>query len=227
MDSSTSPCFNMNNVTVRMKKLIFILLLFIPLLLNSMAAQNNKFVAETFIGINGGASGSMVLFKPLVVQEYLLVYHGGLVFRHISENHFGVQLELNYVQKGWQEINQTYGKRLDYIELPFMTHLYFGNKTQVYLNIGPKVGYLIQEQTLFNENLSSKAAQHAAIENKFDYGFVGSLGLLFKIKQQVFQLESRANFSVSNIFSNEKKDYFDNSNHLNVGLSLAWLFKIQ
>lgn len=210
-----------------MKKLTFATILFLILFSNFSVAQKNKFVAATFIGINGGATGSMVLFKPGVNQDYLLAYHGGLVFRHISENHFGVQAELNYVQKGWQEINLAYAKRLDYIELPFMTHIYFGNKAQVFVNIGPKIGYMIHEEVLFNNNLSSTAAQRAVIDNKFDYGFVGGLGFLFNIHKQVFQLDSRANFSISDIFSKDKKDYFDNSNNVNIALSFAWLFKIK
>lgn len=209
-----------------MKNLIFVITFFLLLTFNYSVAQNNKFVTETFIGINGGTTGSMVLFKPIIDQDYLLAYHGGIVFRHISENHFGVQAELNYVQKGWQEIDKAYAKRIDYVELPFMTHLYFGNKAQVYINIGPKIGYMIHEQTIYN-NDPTDAPQHVAIDNKFDYGFVGGLGFLFKINRQVIQLDSRANFSMSDIFSNDKRDYFDNSNNLNIALSLAWLFKIK
>lgn len=204
-----------------------IIAIILILLANLTNAQNNKFARETYIGINGGATGSMVYFKPAVNQDYLLAYHGGLVFRYISERNLGVQAELNYVQKGWQETNNSYAKRLDYIEIPFMTHLYFGNKTQVYVNIGPEIGYLINEQELLNINPASTDAQHKPVENKFDYGFAAGLGLLFKIKKQVFQIDSRANFSISDIFSNERRDYFDNSNNINVSVSLAWLYRVK
>lgn len=208
-----------------MKKSFIAIIIF--LLTNLSNAQNNKFVRETYIGINGGVTGSMVYFRPTVEQEYLLAYHGGLVLRYISEKHLGIQAELNYVQKGWQELNNSYAKRLDYIELPFMTHLYFGNNTRIYVNIGPKIGYLIHEQELLNTNSSSSEAQHLPVENKFDYGFAAGLGWLFNIKKQVFQIDTRANFSMSDIFSNDRRDYFDNSNNINVALSLAWLFRVK
>lgn len=198
----------------------------IVLLTNLSTAQNKKFAPEMYLGINGGATGSMVYFKPLVEQDYLMSYHGGLVVRYISEKHLGIQAELNYVQKGWQELNNKYAKRLDYVELPFMTHLYFGNNTRVYVNIGPKIGYLIHEQELLNATPISSDAQHQSIQNKFDYGFATGLGWLFNIKRQTFQIDTRANFSVSDIFSNERRDYFDNSKNINIALSLAWLFRI-
>lgn len=210
-----------------MNKIIAVICTSVLFLTNHTAAQNNKFAGETYFGINGGATGSMVYFRPTVDQNYLLAYHGGLVFRYISEKNLGVQAELNYVQKGWQEINNTYAKRLDYIELPFLTHLYFGNKVQFIFNVGPKIGYLIGEHELFNADPSSTAAQHQTIQNKFDYGFAAGIGFLFKIKQQVYQLDSRANFSVSDIFSNERRDYFDNSNNINVSVSLAWLYRVR
>lgn len=210
-----------------MKKTSITIITLFLLSINGALAQNKQFNTETFVGFNGGMTGSMVMFKPVVEQDYLIGYHGGLVFRHNSENHFGVQAELNYVQKGWQETNKSYSKRLDYIELPFMTHVYFGNKTQVYMNIGPKIGYMIHEQTLLDSDPTITPEQQKSIENSFDYGFAGGLGLLFNIKKQVYQLDTRANFSVSNLFSNEKKDYFDNSNNLNIGISLAWLYQVK
>lgn len=207
-----------------MKKSIIVII--IVLLTNLSTAQNKKFVPETYLGIIGGATGSMVYFKPIVEQDYLLAYHGGLVLRYISEKHLGIQAELNYVQKGWKELDNTYAKRLDYIELPFMTHLYFGNNTRIYVNIGPKIGYLIHEQEVLNANTSTSEVQHQSVQNKFDYGFAAGLGWLFNINKQVFQIDTRGNFSMSNIFSNDRRDYFDNSNNINIALSLSWLFRV-
>ncbi len=196
--------------------------------LNPASAQINKFKGETYLGINGGPSASMVFFKPTVEQEYLTAYHGGLVFRYISEKSLGVQAELNYSQRGWSETGGSFVKRLDYLEIPFLTHIYFGDKTQFIFNIGPKIGYLIQETVLHNNNPASTAEQHVqSIQNKFDYGFAAGLGFLFKINRQVFQLESRANFSFSDIYSNERRDYFDNSNLINASVTLGWLIQVK
>ncbi|MDO9633928.1 MAG: porin family protein [Paludibacter sp.] len=196
--------------------------------INSASAQINKFKSETYLGISGGPAASMVYFKPTVEQDYLTAYHGGLVFRYISEKHLGIQAELNYSQRGWKEIGGSFEKRLDYLEIPFLTHIYFGDKAQFIFNIGPKIGYLIQEKILYNSNPSSTVEQHIQpIQNKFDYGFAAGLGFLFKIKRQVFQLESRANMSFSDIFSNDRRDYFDNSNLINASVTLGWLIQVR
>jgi len=50
---------------------------------------------------------------------------------------------------------------------------------------------------------------------------------MFKISKNVFQLDARANYSLSDIFSNNKTDYFDTSNNINVSLNLGWLWQVK
>lgn len=189
--------------------------------------QNNNFKRETYVGLSGGATGSMVYFKPIVEQNYLLAYQGGFVFRYISEKHLGVQAEINYVQRGWSETNGAFDKRLDYIELPFLTHIYFGRNARVFLNLGPQIGYLLKETVLQNSHPDSTNEQHIhAIQNKLEYGLTAGLGCSFHIKRQVLQLEARGNFSASDIYSNERRDYFDNSNLITASVSLSWLIQV-
>lgn len=190
-------------------------------------AQNNKFKKEIYIGASAGPAASMVYFKPNVAQNFLYAYHGGLVFRYINERSLGVQAELNYSQRGWSETDKNYEKRLDYIEIPFLTHIYFGNNIGFFFNIGPKIGFLLKETVISNKKPDSQAEQHTqAIQNRFDYGLSAGLGCIFKIKKQVFQFEGRGNFSASDIFSNAKKDYFDNSNLIHAAVTLGWLIQI-
>jgi len=190
-----------------------------------MHAQTD-YKAETWLGINGGSTLSMVYFKPVVGQGVLVGYHGGLVFKHIAEKNLGIQAEINYSQRGWTESNGLYVRRLDYVEIPFLSHIHFGKNVQFYINLGPKLGYFINENVIFQgSGVPDKEQQKQSISQKFDYGFCGGPGLLFKMGRQSIQLDIRANYSISNFFNDDSKEYFDNSNHLNLSVSLAWMFK--
>jgi hypothetical protein len=193
----------------------------------SLFSQKKYVEPEIFAGVNFGQTGSMVNFSPSVDQSYLLGYHGGLVARYIADKNIGVQAELNYSQRGWNEADNLFSRRLDYLEIPFMTHFFFGRNFRFFINIGPRVGYLISDNILINNTINStKVQQITDIENRFDYGFCGGIGFLLKIKNQVFQIDTRANYSVSDIYSNEKKNFFDTSNNLNASVSFAWLMKV-
>lgn len=191
-------------------------------------AQNNKFQNETYIGITGGPNASMVYFRPQVVLDFLFAYQGGLTVRYINEKSLGLQAEINYSQRGWSEKDKSFVKRLDYIEIPFLTHVYFGDKARFFFNIGPKIGYLLNETVIQNINPASTNEQHLqAIQNKFDYGLALGLGCMFKIKKQLIQLEGRGNFSASDIFSNDRRDYFDNSNLIHGSVTFGWMIQVK
>jgi len=107
-----------------------------------------------------------------------------------------------------------------------MTHFNFGNNFRSFFNVGPKISYLLSEKTLVNLTQNSTDEQHkTAVENPFDYGFCAGLGFLMNMKGQVVQVEARANYSISDIFSNAKRDYFDNSNNMNASVNFTWLFQ--
>ncbi len=204
---------------------IFIIVAFVVLFLPFASGQNNKFKPETYIGLSAGPAGSMVFFKPTVKQDYLLAYQGGLMFRYISEKHLGIQLELNYAQRGWSEVDGAFDKKLDYIELPFLSHFYLGNKAKFFFNIGPQLGYMLHESST-NTGIAAAHQQKTAIQNRFEYGLSAGFGLQFQIKKQAFQLETRGNFAASDIFSNKKTEYFGNSNLITASVTLGWLMQV-
>lgn len=187
-------------------------------------AQARLAKPEMYIGASVGVTESMINFKPDVSQGYLMGYNGGFVFRYIAEKNVGMQAELNFSQRGWTESSGLYSRQLNYIELPFMTHIYIGKKSRFFLNFGPKISYLITENVLKNETSNVDTQHITSIENPFDYGLCAGIGFLFKIKSNVYQLDTRANYGLSDVFSNDKRDYFDTSNNMNVSVNLAWLF---
>ena len=208
-----------------MRKLLLIIFIASSL---SLIAQIRLKQPEIYIGTTHGVTGSMILFNPAVSQTYIVGYNGGLVFRYIAEKNVGMQVELNYSQRGWKESDGLYARQLNYIELPFMTHIYVGNKSRFFFNLGPKVSYLISEKVIIDQTVNSTQEQHITlIQNPFDYGLCAGLGGLFKIRKNVFQLDTRASYSLSDVFSNDKRDYFDTSNNLNISVNLAWLLQLK
>lgn len=204
-----------------MKKIIII-----SILVSLQFAICNKIKAqypEYAIGIRGGTTWSFMLFNPQISQPSLpLTYHGGAQFRMVSEKHFGIKLELNYTQRGFQD--KEGHRQLDYLELPFMTHITFGQKLfRFFIDLGPEISYLIKDNPISSNNL-----QHTTpIKNKFDYGLVGSLGFEFNTKYGIYTIDTRYNFGLNNIFGNSASEYFKASTNQNITLSLAYLFPIK
>jgi hypothetical protein len=208
-----------------MRKFCILILLVISA---SLSAQVRLDKPEMYIGANFGVTESMVLFKPAITQGLLMGYNGGIVFRYIAEKNVGMQAELNFSQRGWKEASGLYSRQLNYIELPFMTHIYIGHRNRVFFNLGPKISYLISERVLVNGTVSSTDVQHiTSVQHPFDYGLCTGLGILFNIKGKVLQLDTRANFGLSDVFANTKRDYFATSNNTDLSVNLAWLFQVK
>ena len=207
-----------------MKHFFSIVVLFLSF---SLAAQSRLDNPETYIGTSHGVTASIVGFNPKVDQDFLPSYAGGIVYRYIANVYVGMQAELNFAQQGWHEPNTDFSRRLSYIELPFLTHIYLGNKTRFIINIGPQVGLLISEQKK-NVPTGSMDEQHIqAPQNTFDYGFAAGIGLLFNAGKNVFQLETRGYYALGDVYSNAKRDYFSRSNNMKLSVNLAWLLKVE
>lgn len=208
-----------------MRKIITILLSAFTI---SVFAQDRLIKPEIYVGANFGITESMIMFNPSVPQGLLMGYNGGIVFRYIAEKNVGMQAELNFSQRGWKETSGLYTRQLNYIELPFMTHIYIGKKNRFFINLGPKISYLISQSTLLNQTSNSAEIQQTTpVQNPFDYGLCGGMGILFNVKGIILQLDSRVYYSLSDVYSNSKKDYFSNSNNLNLAVNIAWLFEIK
>ena len=208
-----------------MRKLLISILIFVSA---SLYAQVRLDKPEMYVGVNLGVTESMVLFNPAIPQGFLMGFNGGIVFRYIAEKNVGVQAELNFSQRGWTESSGLYSRQLNYIELPFMTHIYIGRKNRAFFNLGPKISYLISERVLLNTTGGSLDAQHiTSVQHPFDYGLCTGLGMLFNIKGKIIQLDTRAYYSLSDVFANTKRDVFSTSNNFNLSVNLAWLFKVK
>ena len=196
------------------------------------------------IGLAGGMTINRMETQPIIRQFFHQGINGGVNIRYISERYFNMicaaQLEVNFAQRGLKEdfddkSNNSYMRTLNYVEIPFFAHLAFGKERrgfQFFINLGPQIGYLLGDSENYigqwntNERPTSiQPIYGKSVDNKFDYGIAGGLGIEFKSKIGNFSLEGRYYYGLSDIFNNSKSDDFarsaNNSIYARLGYSVT------
>lgn len=142
-----------------MKRIFFFLLTGLMLYSLPANAQLQDQRSNLAIGVNGGVNFSSISITPGFKQSKLIGPEFGVTVRYIGEKYFsmicGIQAEVNFSQRGWKEViedetGNTYHRAMNYIEIPLLAHLAFGkdkgNGVRFVLNLGPQVGYLLNEK---------------------------------------------------------------------------------
>ncbi len=228
-----------------MKRFLPIFLFF--LISVQLLAQKKEFEKELYVGVGGGALMSSVDFMPNVLQKQHLGIHGGISAKYITEKHLGLLLELNYAQRGWTEdfpaeSGFSYTKTLNYLEIPFMTHVYFGKKVRFVINAGPQLGFLLGSSQNMNDALAADIAakkqqnpdapigmQYSLEPRKFDYGLIGGIGMELKTGVGNIELEGRYYFGLGDVFESRKSKedfYFNRSAHRIIEAKLTYYYRI-
>lgn len=218
-----------------MKRITYLLIGLCLLTVESKGQK--KFIPELTVGGSFGTTFSKVTFIPKVQESMLMGYTFGVTARYESEKNVGLQAELNFVQQGWKEKFEAepqykYSRTLNYIELPFFTHIYFGSRrVKAFLNLGPKIGYYIGEKV--NSNLgdaqpegSRPEAHQLAVANKLDWGLCGGPGIELRTGIGYFLLEGRYYYALGDIFKSRKEDYFGKSAGQIISVKLTYLLPI-
>ncbi len=184
--------------------------------------------AEYYVGVTGGYGYSQYNFRPRITQGYLPVINGGVAFRYITENHVGLQIEAKYGQRGWSETGQLYKRRLDYIDVPLLTHLYWGHRSRFIFNVGPQFSYFLEDSVLADDFSAPDEDQHfEPVHYNFDYGIAVGLGYNLHLgRAGVYQLELRGYYGLGNIFPDKRVDYFASSNPLLVTLNAGYFIQL-
>lgn len=223
-----------------MNKFFFKVVIFISFLSMTQVRAQQYFQPELTVGGFAGVTLSQVSFSPKIKENYLTGYTAGVKLRYISEKHLGFLIEPNYSLYGWsenfkeyvftQEENYEYSRKLHYFELPFMTHVYFGNKQRFFFNLGPIVRILLSDKENINFNPESIPQDHYgqgaygnSIDKKFDYGIGVGLGMELRTKKGYFMLEGRYYYGLGDIFGNHKKDFYAKSANQNISITLSYL----
>lgn len=230
---------------MKMKKIIVSALAFF-LALPAMA-QLGEERSNLALGVNAGMNMSQVSFEPSIKQKMQNGMAFGFTARYMCEKYFnmmcGIQAEVNYSQRGWNEniedgSGNTYNRTMNYVEIPLLAHLAFGKDAldkgvKFFVNMGPQIGFFLNETENMSDNWNPTSRPNGVVqqygkmvENKFDYGILGGLGLELSTKAGHFLLEGRYYYGLSDFWGSSKKDEFGRSGHSYMGVRLTYLFDI-
>ena len=197
------------------------------------------------LGVNVGMNMNKADFSPQIKQNSHNGMSFGVVARYMSEKYFsmmcGIQAELNYTQRGWKEniedgSGDTYSRTMNYVEIPLLAHLAFGKDAldkgmKFFVNAGPQIGFFLSEKEKMSDDWNPSYRPNGIVqqygkmvENKFDYGIVGGLGVELSTKYGHFILEGRYYYGLADFWGSTKKDEFGRSGHTYMGVRLAYLF---
>ena len=211
-----------------MKKSIFtalIILIIVPVVLS----QSNDFKPYSSFGVKQGINYSSVLFVPGVKQGITLGYWGGLAYKYQNERLFGLQIELNYIQKGWKEefedTENQYSRKLNYVELPFITHVLLGKrKLKYYINLGTAFAYMFsenEEKSLLDET-NEREYYDKVVENEIEFTGIAGLGIVYDSGIGDIQAGFRYIFSFTDIFDITDDTYYYQSQSSVIGFSVTY-----
>ena len=202
----------------------------------------NTFLPELAIGGSAGIGFASVSFRPKIRESTWMGYTGGWTIRWITEKNLGLQLEVNFSQKGWKEdirmmdeegtlsmLDPFYIRKLNYIDIPLLTHIYFGSdKVRFFINLGPQIGFFVSEST--SQNLNGETIpnrpneQHTMpVERKFEWGIGGGPGMEFRSKIGYFLLEGRYCYALSDFYNTRREDAFSKASNQVILVKLTYL----
>ena len=227
-----------------MKRNVTLLLIFLGCFLGTTKAQITKFRPEFYIGGGAGMLFSKVDLVPSVLQTFHQGMYAGVSAKYISEKHLGLIVEANLANRGWTEeyndnADYSYSRSLTYLEVPFMTHIYFGNDVRFIINIGPQISFLLNDKEDMSQALADDIAGQEAVspgpndrynpsDVKFDYGITGGIGMAFRSGIGDFDVEGRYYFGLGDIFKSSRGDqaYYSRSANRVIEAKLTYYLKI-
>lgn len=197
------------------------------------------------IGGRAGMSMGQMSFSPSVKQNWNRGTTGAVTFRYTEEKLFGLIAEVGWVQRGWKENFEehpfSYSRTLTYIDIPLLTHIYFGSRRfKAFINLGPQVSILLNSSIKADFDYADPAKVEgfpknrqteqlwADVKNKFDYGICASVGCEFFVQpRHSVLLEARYYYGLGNIFPAAKADTFSASRNMSIEVSLGYFFRLK
>ncbi|MBO7302487.1 MAG: PorT family protein [Bacteroidaceae bacterium] len=193
------------------------------------------------MGLSGGINLNRMEFQPSIRQTFEDGINGGIMVRYTSEKYFSMicatQLEVNFAQRGWNEdfddgTENNYRRELNYVEVPLLARLAWGKEKrglQFFFNLGPQFGFFLSETEKYRGDwipsqrpISLRPVYGKTVENTFDYGITGGLGLEVKTKAGNFSIEGRYYYGLADIFGNSKTDEFGRSANQTLSIKLGY-----
>lgn len=199
--------------------------------------------AQMSLGVHGGVNLSQVMFSPSIRQKFLPGANAGINFRYTEEKHFGFIIEANFEQRGWaenfDEAPFSYSRTINYVQIPFMSHIYFGRRHKFFINLGPSVSFKTGDSVKSNFDYSNVGSvpdfpvhtlQQYGYPTKgaVDFGISGGLGGELGItRRHSIYLEARYYFGIANVLPAGRTDHFKSSNPMALSISLGYWFRMK
>ncbi len=196
-------------------------------------------VAQLAVGLKGGSNFSMIdvykrpEFLGLDVKQ-IQGFQYGAVIRYVSEKHAGLTVEFLYSQKGWKHeslneaIDTLYRRTIDYLEIPVMTHFIIGSKKIRILLEGGFYGSYALSSTYRTESASGETTSGEyqfvdEVDNRWDYGLIGSAGLQVFLPMGAFEAKAFYSFGYGNIFL-DRNEAVEVSQNRVYGINFSYLY---
>lgn len=211
----------------------------------SVGLAQTHFDSRVDIGARGGVTLSTVMFNPSITGKLGMGYTGGVTFRYTEENHFGLIAEVNLVQRGWAEkfenLPYSYQRILNYVEVPVMSHIYFGSRGKFFINAGPEIAYYLGDRIKSNFNYHDTSDLEGFhdknrrteqltmnVSQKIDFGIVAGLGGEFSLnRRNSLAIEARVYYGIGNVMPSGRQDTFSLSNQLSFSITAGYWFRIK
>jgi hypothetical protein len=198
----------------------------------NLAAQK-PFTPSTYLGITAGGAFSRVGFTPFVKQNMLAANSFGVIFRHVSEPHIGVQLELNYAGRGWIENRDTlgnYNRNLKVLDIPFTAAFIIGSKNLRFaVNLGPDVTHLLHDKEKISiiDTAYYKGYYGEPMAKTWAFGFIGGASVEWYSKIGTFSIRASYSYMLSNYFPlNSDVFYYELSRSQTLNLGVSYFIKL-
>ena len=215
---------------------ILIFFVGVVLVLPSLQAQNSLYV-----GLRGDFHASTATVSHTIFGTSVPTFEkygagGGVMVKFFPKPHYGLQLEINYTPKSFDQIltdtNEVFETTFNYIEIPFMFNLYLGKrKTQYFVNFGPNIAILSGHEISGPSNSASERLDYLFDEdrdNKTIFGIKLAGGIFREFSFGGIHLDGFLTADIGNFL--EPVDLStgvpDNSQNFVFGVSLAYLVPI-
>ena len=210
-------------------------------------AQVGEPRSDFAVGVNGGYAMNRVSFNPTIKQAMKGGETFGVTIRYTCEKYYtaicALTAEVNFANLGWKEVietsTDTYSRDINYVQVPLMARMGWGKEERglmFFIQAGPQFSYFLGQkhhkagewsaQTLALRPNRVTAQYDLEVENKFEYGLTGGLGLELSTGIGHFMMEGRYYYGLSDIFHNSKKAPFGRSANGVIFIKGTYLFDL-
>jgi hypothetical protein len=175
------------------------------------------------VGIQSGVNFSTVDFRyideyDVKNTDYRQGLHAGIFLTYMSGKHFGMQLELNYAQRGWKESLDTAGaviaperlpdilenRLINYLEVPLLSHGQFGaGNFKIIMDLGPYIAFAWSAQSTVTDVKTGVVTEGEYVfsddDNRVDFGLKAGAGFEYELSFGTFMAEARYTFGFANV----------------------------